>query len=445
MNSMDSKHTMDAILMSSAVANNPLAAGLDNIKQHTLSNGMSLLVNPFEHAPRMAMYFFIPGGNLLDSVPGMSDIVDRLLMKDTTNRTQEELSLAIDELSLELDVDTRRDFSMIGATFLPEDLEPSLEIIADIVYNATLESFEREKTVMVGEIQMEMDSPQARASDQMIRTVFADTLYGVTSTVFLEHIDNIKTLDQLKTHYHGVYRPENMIVSLAGKWPENLDIEGLLNQYFPPKTQGAALKPQGPAIDKVSAVTISESALITAPKEDSSQLNMYKAWLAPTVSHPDYYPLMVLNTLFGGGGLSSRLFLELRDKQGLAYSVRSSYEGYKYSGLFSIYMGTEPKNKEKCLQGFERECDRLFNELVPEQELAETKQNILGRRTVFLETASQWASYVGSNMTMGRTFAEMAEFAERINAVTAEDIQRVAKTYLDQPAVISMVGPSSAL
>lgn len=429
-------------MASGAVAS---VTGLEKIERQTLENGMQLFVNPFDHAPRMSIYFFIPGGNLLDSVPGMSDIVDRLLMKGTSNRTQEEMALAIDQLSLELDVDTRRDFSMIGATFLPEDLEASLDIVSDIVYNATLESFEREKMVMVGEIQMEMDSPQARASDQMIRTVFADTLYGVTSTVFLEHVEKIQTLEQLQTHYHGVYRPENMIVSLAGKWPENVNIEALLAQYFPKKEQGEPLHVSTDVVKLVSSVTIPESKVITSPKEDSSQLNMYKAWLAPTVGHKDYYPLVVLNTLFGGGGLSSRLFLELRDKQGLAYSVRSSYEGYRHSGLFSIYMGTEPSNKDKCLQGFEKECERLFNEIVSDKELAETKQNILGRRTVFLETASQWASYVGSNMTLGRNFEEMAQFAERIQSVTAEDIQRVAKTYLDQPAVVSMVGPTEAM
>lgn len=432
------------LLKTTTATANRFASGLDAIQQSTLSNGMQLLLNPFAHAPRMSVYIFVPGGNLLDSVPGLSDVVDRLLMKDTTNRTQEELSLAIDELSLELDVDTRRDFSMMGATFLPEDLEASLEIISDIVYNATLESFEREKIVMAGEIQMELDSPQARASDQMIRTVFADTLYGVTSTVFLEHLDDIKTLEQLKAHYHGVYRPENMIVSVAGQWGD-VDVSALLTKYFPKKTDSVSRTVLTKSVDAVKAVKISTDVLVTSAKEDSSQLNMYKAWIAPTVGHDDYYPLMVLNTLFGGGGLSCRLFLELRDKQGLAYSVRSSYEGYRHSGLFSIYMGTEPSNKEKCLNGFDIECQKLFNKPVSEQELAETKQNILGKRTIFLETASQWASYAGSNITMGRDFDEMKRFTQNINAVTSADIMRVAKAYLDQPAVVSMVGPSSSL
>jgi predicted Zn-dependent peptidase len=430
--------------MTSSIAPLPNGEFIDRIRECILPNGMNVLVHPFEHAPRMSMYFFLPGGNLIDAVPGMSDLVDRLLMKETTNRTQEQLSLDIDALSLELDIDTRRDFSMIGATFLPEDLEASLEIIADIVYNATLASFEREKLVMAGEIQMELDSPQARASDQMIRTVFENSLYGVTNTVFLENIEKFTSVEQLKQHYHGVYRPERMIVSAAGQF-EAIDLTALLLKYFPKKEEGKTLKVNDTTITSLKTITISNNTAITSAKEDSSQLNIYKAWIAPNLQHDDYYPLMVLNTLFGSGGLSSRLFLELRDKQGLAYSIRSSYEGYRYSGLFSIYMGTEPSNKEKCLAGFDKECQKLFNELVSDKELEETKRNILGRRTVFLETASQWASYVGSNTTMGRSFTDLKNFDEHIQGVTANDIQRVAKTYLDQPAIISMVGPSAVL
>jgi predicted Zn-dependent peptidase len=165
----------------------------------------------------------------------------------------------------------------------------------------------------------------------------------------------------------------------------------------------------------------------------------------PGTRHEDYAPMAVLNTILGAAGLSSRLFLELRDKQGLAYTVRSSYETYRYKGLFSLYIGTEPKNKEKCLKGFAEEVDKLVNVRVSAEELEDAKRNMLGRRSVFLETAHQQANYIGANYTLGRTLEEIENVPELIEAVTSADIQRVAEKYLTQPALTSIVGPSNIL
>jgi predicted Zn-dependent peptidase len=189
--------------------------------------------------------------------------------------------------------------------------------------------------------------------------------------------------------------------------------------------------------------TIPTSKLVNVVKDDSAQAHIYKAWMAPPVDSDDTYAISVMNTLFGGAGLSARLFLELRDKQGLAYSVRSSFDAYRYSGLYKIYIGTEPSNKDKCLVGFETECGKLINELVSAQELAETKTNMLGRRQVFLETSSQWAAYVGGSLAQGRTLAQLAEYEDRILSVTSADIQRVSQQIFNSANVISIVGPSS--
>jgi len=408
-----------------------------------LQNGTTLLYTAIETAPRLAFSMFLPGGNMLDPVPGLSDMVDRLLMKGTKTHSQEQISIEIDGLTLEVDSDTKRDYTAIHATMLEEDLDASFELISDFFYNATFTEFEREKQKVAGEIMMDLDSPKSRASDQFIRGIFQGTPYGTVGSEILESLSKMDSVEALQRHYHSTFNPKHLIVSVAGNIrPET--VAKTLEKFFPaneqnPATVSASLE------SKLSNLTINQDELVTFARDDSSQAHIYKGWLVPNGKHEDYAPFALLNTILGAAGLSSRLFLELRDKQGLAYNVRSSYEAFKHKGLFSLYIGTEPKNKDKCLKGFIEEVGKLLNIPVSAQELADAKRNMLGRRSVFLETAHQQANYIGANYTLGRSLKEIEIVPEQIQAVTAQDIQRVAQQYLSLPSLVSIVGPSQIL
>lgn len=405
----------------------------------SVGNGCTLLYTPIRTAPRLAMSFFMPGGNLLDPTPGVSDIVDRLLLKGTERRSQEQLAIDIDGLTLEVETDTKRDYSSIQATLLEEDLETSLELISDIFHNATLADYEREKHKLSGEIMMDLDSPKSRACDQFIRGIFQETAYGVVGSVILDHLPEISSLELLQSQYHRAFTPKNMIVSLGGNIaPER--VATLLEKYFPAAERDRVVF-EDSLESRLRTLSLTQDERLTFTREDSSQSHIYKGWFAPNVQHADYPALSLLNTILGGAGLSSRLFLELRDKQGLAYNVRSTYESYRLNGLFYLYIGTEPSNQEKCLKGFIEEVDKLLNTPVSKAELDDAKRNMLGRRSIYLETAHQQANYIGANYTLGRTPEEIERLPERIEAVTSEDIQRVAQTYLAGPALVSIVGP----
>ena len=412
-------------------------------EESRLKNGATLLYTPIETAPRLAFSLFLPGGNLLDTVPGLSDMVDRLLMKGTQSRTQEQISVEIDGLTLEVDSDTKRDYTAIHATMLEEDLDASFDLIADFFHQATFAEFEREKQKVSGEVMMDLDSPKSRASDQFIRGIFQGTPYGTVGSEILEALPRLESVEQLRGYYHSVFNPKNLIVSVAGNIrPEK--VARTMEAFFPanqlePGTVSPSLE------SRMRSLNLTQPELVTFARDDSSQAHIYKGWLMPDNRHEDYAPIALLNTILGAAGLSSRLFLELRDKQGLAYNVRSSYEAFKYKGLFSLYIGTEPKNKEKCLKGFIEEVDKLINIPVSETELADAKRNILGRRSVFLETAHQQANYIGANYTLGRSLDEIALVPEQLQAVIPADIQRVAQKYLAQPALVSIVGPSKIL
>lgn len=410
-------------------------------QKHTLNNQATLLYCLNELAPRIAFHIYIAGGNLADPVPGLIDLTDRLLLKGTLTRSQEAISKTIDSLTLDVDIDTRRDFSVLSATFLEEDLDASLELIADFLYRSTLVEFEREKIKLAGEIQMDLDSPRSRAADLFVRNLYTDTPYGYADSIVLENMPRMTSVETAKSLYTRLYQTSRFIFSVSG----NIGLETLIPKIetFFPQQEKVDNEPDK-ELSRFSSLMnyrLTEEKVVSCAREDVNQTHILKGWIAPHASHPDYYPLALLNTILGAGGLSSRLFVELRDKQGLAYTVRSGYESYRHGGQFSLYIGTDPANKDKCLQGFTIECQKLMDTPVSEQELEEGKLNILGRRSIFLETAFQQANYIGTNYVLGRSLEDIDRLPELIRAVTAQDIQRVAQTYLTQPAIIAIVGP----
>lgn len=413
------------------------------IEEAMLNNGATLLYRYVDGAPRMAVSIYLAGGNLRDTVYGLSDIVDRLLLKGTTTRSQEQISEALDGLSLEFDIETKRDYTAVHLTLLEEDLDASLELVTDFIYNATLNDFDREKEKLMGEIAMDLDSPRSRASDQMIKTVFKDTAYSAVSSVILESLPTMTSVEDARSYYQQAFHPKNMLISCTGEISQDKISKKLEAAFSKQTTDYTPIKES--VIEAVKGRVISEDAYVSFPKDDSAQAHIFQAWTFPTVKHPDYYPLVVMNTILGAGGLSSRMFLELRDKQGLGYTVRSTYETYRHNALFHLYIGTDPKNKEKCLTGFKTEYEKLMNTPVGVKELVDAKRNILGRRSIMLETAPNQANYIGVNYMVGRSLDDIAQLPEKIKAVTAEDIQRVSQQYFAKPSVISIVGPSSIL
>jgi len=155
--------------------------------------------------------------------------------------------------------------------------------------------------------------------------------------------------------------------------------------------------------------------------------------------------MTVLNTILGASGLSSRLFVELRDKKGLAYHVRSTYEPLKYSGTFSVYIGTAPMNINASIQGFKTEIEKLQNTLVSEKELEDAKSNYLGKRAFFHETNSQQGHYLGYFEILGLGADYDNKIPEIIKKVTASDIREVANKYLSQNSIISILAPQKYL
>ena len=163
--------------------------------------------------------------------------------------------------------------------------------------------------------------------------------------------------------------------------------------------------------------------------------------MVPTFDSPEYPAFIVLNTLLGSSGLSSRLFCELRDKKGLAYTVRSAYERYRTCANFNIYIATEPKNIQVSLDGFIEEIQKIKDTLVEEPELTNAKNNYIGKQEFLSETNLRQATAMAYFGIMGLGFDFKQKLIQKVKDVKAQELQDIARKYLNDISVISILRP----
>ena len=227
-------------------------------------------------------------------------------------------------------------------------------------------------------------------------------------------------------------------MSLVGDFDEK-EMTEKLNKHF-----GTLSNPPKEANDdNVEQLTKNETVKVS--KNDASQAQIFQGWRVPTIFAKDYPVLMLLNTILGASGLSSRLFVELRDKKGLAYVVRSSYEVYDRAAAFSVYIATEPKNIKTSLEGFEYEINRIKTTPVDETELENAKNNLIGKRQFFTETNLQQSSLYSFYEDKGLGYDFEEKLIAAVKKVTAEDILRAANEYLKDPHVLTVLAPEEYL
>lgn len=410
---------------------------MNKFERYTLENGINTIIQVSKNTPRTSFDIFVKANNELSLMPGLASVTSRLLLQGTKTKTQEEIAQFIDENGIEFNIDAKNDFLRVHSYCLNEDFASVLDFIEDILKNSTFDSVEKECLKMEGEIAAELDSPRAKAVDNLAKNIFENHPYGSTYTIILDKLKDINK-EVVTQYFSNIFMPENINIVVVGDVVE-ADILAKLNNNFGKlaKNDSQLLSFTVPSLKKDKVVTIA--------KEDVQQAQVLQGWITCGLTEEDYVPMSILNTILGSAGLSSRLFVELRDKKGLAYVVRSSFDAMKIAGLFTVYIATEPKNIQVCLDGFKEEIGKLQKEFVSEKELQDAKSNIIGKRKFFHETNSQRAYYLGyfEHMELGAEFDCLVE--EKIQNVTKEDIMRVANKYLSGASVVSLLAPSEFL
>ncbi len=402
-----------------------------------LSNGVKVVFRKNEETPRVAVNFYIKSGVIDEKKAGETSLITKLLLQGTKNLSSKALADKIDLYAIDFITDVKQDYLKIKAVFLNDDVETALDLMSDVILNSTFDNFEKEVNKLKGEITSDLDSAKTKALDNLIKNLYENHPYGNSYTRILDEIDSI-TKEDVKNLYFSKLLAKNCVISFVGDIEEDIAL-ALLEKYF-------SNIPDGINSDNMSEIThLTESKTVKIIKEDVAQAQIFKSWLVPGVASSDIPAFMVLNSILGSCGLSSRLFLELREKKGLAYVVRSSLDVMELSSTFTLYIASDPKNINVALDGFKVEVDKIKDELVSDKELESAKKNILGKRAFLHETNSQQSHYLGYYELMGLGASYDSELNYKIQDVTAADIKRVANKYLDDKFVISLLAPEKFL
>lgn len=403
-----------------------------------LSNNIKVISRENPNTPRISINLYMASGVKYEKLAGTSNMLSRLLLQGTTSRNSEQIANELDSNAIELGVEGKQDYLRARALFLNEDFDTAIDLFEDVIKNSTFDNLEKEAMKFTGELKLELDSPKTQAFDNLIRAIFQDHPYGHSHTKILEDLPHI-TKEHIREYYENTSLiPERMVFSVVGDIKREHILRVLEEKFgsIPQKTADTT---------EVEIIEIPETKTVTMGRQDAAQAQIIQGWMGTTIANDDYPALILLNTILGSSGLSSRLFVELRDKKGLAYHVRSSIEALKHMGMITVYIGTAPNNIKTCLEGFETEINKLKNEFVPEKELNDAKNNYLGKRAFLHETNAQQAYYLGyyDIMDAGPEFDTYLE--KKISEVSVEDIKRVANIYFSRNSVISILAQEEFL
>lgn len=402
------------------------------MREFELNNGIKAVYKKNNETPRIAVTinFSI---NDEEKYAGTYSLMSRLLLQGTEKYTNEELAKVLDENGIELITDMKQDYLRFRMLCLNEDFSKAIELVEEIIKHSTFSEFEKEKMKMRGELVAELDSARLKVSDAFVKTIYEGHYYGHTYTNILEKLDEISKEDVVES-YERIVNSGKKIIAVVG----SLDEGEVINTV---KTHFEDLPNNNNISKTYSTPLLTKAKKSEVIKDDAQQAQILKGWLIPPYTDEDYPVMLVINTILGASGLSSRLFRELREKRGLAYTVRTSCEVRELSSIFSIYIATEPSNIDTCLNGFTEEVDKIKKIPVSEEELRNAKNNIFGKHQFIVETNFQQATSLAYYGISGLPFNYYETIHEKIKDVTSAQVMECANKYFTDNNVIAILHP----
>ena len=400
----------------------------------TLSNGLPIVCETIPHVHSVAMGFWVACGsrNETPREHGISHFIEHMVFKGTARRTAKEIAEAIDAVGGQLNAFTTKEYTCFYAKVLAEHLPLAVDVLADMFFNSLMaeRDIEREKRVILEEIRLYDDSP-----DELVHDLFAQALWPhhPLGWSVLGTYDTVGGLNRSRilSYYHDLYTPENTVVAVAGGVSASQTVELLAPVFGSRKGQGRNRSTEPPR----------SQATVRLTPRDTEQVQLCLGTPGLAQDDPRVYALQILNNVTGGG-LSSRLFQEVREERGLAYSVYSYHSAYMDSGLFAVYAGTGPGAVKEVVGLVLKELGRLKREPISEEELHRAKEQIRGNLLLNLENVSYRMSRLGkSELCYGRIITT-EEILENVNKVTREEVQEVAeRLFVPEKFALTAIGP----
>lgn len=411
---------------------------MEKPQRTTLDNGLVVVSEnmPEMRSVSLGVWVRVGSRHEKEEFNGISHFIEHMVFKGTHKRTQEEIARSVDSIGGHLDAFTAKEFVCFSTKVLDEHLPLAFDVLADMVQNPIFgeDDIQRECQVIQEEIKMVEDVP-----DDLVHEIFIKDFWPNHSLgrPILGTSRSVGSFSQatLFDHFHTCYAPNRLVISAAGHL-EHERVVDLVASYFS--------KRKAKEIPASGAKPVPHFDITYRNKNELEQVHICLGTPAYPIVHDKRYVCYILSTILGGG-MSSRLFQNIREKQGLAYAVFSFLNSYSDSGNLAIYAGTSPVNARKVIQSITRELADLKKNPVSEEEIRRAKDHLKGSLMLGLEsTGSRMSNLARQEMYFGR-FTSLDEILQFIERVTQEDVQQVSAQFFQAEKIaLTVLGPPSS-
>jgi len=410
-----------------------------NINRESLPNGLTIITEEMEHIRSASIGIWIKTGSRDEDLQwnGISHFIEHMVFKGTQNRSAEEIARQVDSIGGNMDAFTAKECVCFNVKVLDEHVPIAMDVLSDLVLNPVfdVQDIARERGVILEEIKMDEDNP-----DYLVHEIFTQNFWKdhPLGKPILGTKDTVKRFDRepVADFYAQRFSPGNVTICAAGhlKHREFVDLVAKHFQHMKPVKNG--FHSSQPKI---------VPRIIMRNKKALEQVQICIGVPSHPIAHEQRHASYILNTLLGGG-MSSRLFQNIRERQGLAYAIYSDLSPYRDTGCLSVYAGTSRESASKVVQSVVSEFRKLKQERVPEDELRRAKDQLKGSLILSLESSTARMSNLARQEMYFDRFYGLDELIQKIEDVKAEDLQRLANEFFQTNSIaVTVLGNLNGL
>ncbi len=416
-----------------------------NIRRTELPNGLVILTERMEHVRSVSMGVWVKTGSRdeMPEINGVSHFVEHMVFKGTKSRSAKSIAREVDAIGGNLDAFTSKETICFNMKVLDEHVPKALDVLADLVMHPIFapDDIGRECKVILEEIKMDEDNPDMLVNEIFTQSFWKDHPLGKP---ILGTRETVRRFDQgmLFDFYGGRFQGGNMIFSAAG----NLDHDAFVTLV----TEKLAHLPSTPATENILVAPFAarpkvHARIVSRQKKSLEQLQLCLGVPAPPVNDEQRYVVALLNLILGGG-MSSRLFQNVREDRGLAYSIFSELSSFRDTGSLCVYAGTSAQNAEQVIRLTVEEFRRMKEQSVPEEELQRAKDQLKGNILMSLESSGALMSNLARQEMYFQRFDSVPEVLEKVGQVTGADLMRMARQlFVPESIAVAMLGNLNGL
>jgi len=418
---------------------NKMVEDVRKIQREVLPNGLTIITEQMQHIRSVSIGIWVKTGSRDEDLQwnGISHFVEHMVFKGTKHRSAEDIARQVDSIGGNMDAFTAKECVCFNVKVLDEHLPIAMDVLSDLVLNPVFDSQDitRERGVILEEIKMDEDSP-----DYLVHEIFTQNFWKdhPLGKPILGTKDTVKRFerDPVLEFYAQRFGPGNLIISAAGNLKHS-EFVGLVNKHFErmAPVKNGFHSPRPTIVPRI----------IMRNKKALEQVQICVGVPSHPIAHEKRHASYILNTLLGGG-MSSRLFQNIRERQGLAYAIYSDLNPYRDTGCLSVYAGTSRESAGKVVQCIVSEFRKLKAETVPAEELRRSKDQLKGSLMLSLESSTSRMSNLARQEMYFDRFYSMDELLERIEGVTAEQLQELANEFFRTESIaVTVLGNLNGL